>query len=137
MNSNIEFSRAIQIDNAKLGKKFHIEATEDELNKIATRFGLHRINYLKLQYIIATRDSIPNAYNLICHMDAKVVKFIIEDSEETLIIDEDFDIVLLDEISLKSYSEILKNEDIELIDNNMLFDIGEIAAQYLSLFVYM
>ena len=132
-----EFSRVIKVDDSLLDTKFNIDATESELAKIATRLDLHSIKNMKLEYIITVRPDIPGAFNFVCHLTSDIVRFIIDGVEETCQIDEEFDVVLIEEQSLKDSVEILKNDDVEILDADGMVDIGEIASQYLSLFVYM
>lgn len=133
-----EFSRVIEINEDILDKKMNISAKEKELSKLAGRFGLHSIKFINIEYIISKKDSIKGSYNLTCSLRSEVVMFMIEHTEETMTLDENFDIILIAEDSLKKHEEILKEEDIEIIDpEEPKIDIGEVSAQYLSLFVHM
>lgn len=135
---SVEFSRKVKIDDKILNTKFEIEANSEELRALAERFALHSLKHLKVSYLISKKDSIDGAFLLDCQLDAEVVKFVVEGEEEKLVLQEDFDVTLIREEDVKPNEEILQEEDIEIIDlKNPWIDVGEIAAQYLSLCVYM
>ena len=131
-----EFSRVIDLEDAIFNEKLEILAEEEELKALAKRFGVHDINSLKLEYVITQKDDIPGAFILLCRLFSRVTKFIIEETGETSQIDEKFDVVLIDETTAKLNLDLLKDFDIEILEDNK-FNIAEIAAQYLSLCIYM
>lgn len=135
-NQTPEFSRIIDIASDVLNKKTEIVANQDELKKLAERFGLHEISDLKLEYIVAPKEDIQEALILSGRLLANVTKFIINEFEEKSQIDEKFDVILIEERLVQENLEQIKDCDIEIIDDNIV-DIGEIASQYLSLCVYM
>ncbi len=133
-----EFSRIIEISENTLDKKINISAKQEELSKLAGRFSLHSIKFINIECIISNVLNIKDAYNLTCSLRSEIVKFMIGTMEEVITLDENFDIILITEDNLKRNEELLKEDDIEIIDlQNPKIDIGEVNAQYLSLFVYM
>ena len=133
---NYEFSRVIKIDDFILNKKLKVCAEEFELKNLANRLNLERVNFLNLEYIITPKEDLKGAFSLIAELKSNVTKFVIEGREENALIDEKFDIVLLNEKDLKPNLELLQDVDIELLVEGAI-DIGEIASQYLSLCIYM
>ena len=136
MSNELRFSKIVKIEESTINQKMQLSASEQDLKYLAERFDIFRINKLELEYIITLKDDIPNAYTLICRLVSNVTKFLINDFEENTEIDEKFDVVLLEEEVAKNHMEQLEDMDIEII-NEQEFDIAEIAAQYLSLCVYM
>lgn len=132
-----EFSRIIEIEDSILEKNFNLHADAEELKNLAKRFDVLKIKNLDLKYMIIKKDGLSNAYNLVAKLHSDVVKFSVEGVDEELNIDESFDVVLLDEETSKLNSELLEDSDIEIYDEEKKFDIGEIAAQYLSLCIFM
>ncbi|MDR0744366.1 MAG: hypothetical protein LBE97_00185 [Holosporales bacterium] len=136
-NIKPEFSRPIKISSDILDKNFKIYANEQELNQLAKRFELHQIKNLSLQYIIMHKLDIIGAYILMAEINALVTKFVIKTSEENLKINEKFDVVFLTEKQAKENEKQLTEFDIEILSDDNIIDIGEIASQYLSLCVFM
>jgi DNA-directed RNA polymerase beta' subunit len=134
---NPEFSRIVEINEHVLNKKFEILANEEELRKLADRFGLYCIKNLSLKYIITNKTNISKTYILAAEMKSSITKFIMEDSEENIEINEKFDVLLLTKEIQKENEDQLKEFDIEILSDCNSVDIGEIASQYLSLFVFM
>ena len=132
-----EFSREIEIDSSILDKKHQVSASKHELENLSLRFSIEKILNLDIDYMITKRDDLENCYTLICSLKSKVVKFFIKDNEEIADINEKFDIVLLDKSYETKSLDFLAEEDIEFISENNTIDVGEICAQYLSLFVFM
>lgn len=136
LNKN-EFSRVIEINDSIIEKQFKIEATPQELKALSKRFDIENIKFLKSDYIITPKTDIFGAYVLTQHINSIVTKFTIDGMEENIVIDNKFDTVLLNESMARNNYEQLKDFDIEIWDENNQVDIGEIAAQYLSLCVFM
>lgn len=132
-----EFSRVVEIRGSVLNKKFETQANSEELAALARRFEINRIEKLNLDYLITEKHDILGAYTLIASIKSKVVKFVIEGKEETLDIDEKFDVVLVTEDMAKNNYEELQEFDIEVFNEDKKVDIGEIASQYLSLCIFM
>lgn len=132
-----EFSRLIEINESILNKKFETKASDDELKNLATRFDVYKIENLVLTYIITEKHNISGAYDLIASIKSKVVKFLIDGKEESVDIEETFDVILLTEDMARNNYEELQNYDIEIFDEEKIVDVGEIAAQYLSLCIFM
>ncbi len=137
MSNNNEFSRIIKIENSILEKKFQIKADEFELKALAKRFDVYKIKFLHSDYIITHKTDILGAYILSLSVQSSVTKFMIGEKEENILIDDKFDIILLDESMARNNYDQLKDYDIEIFDQNMQVDVGEIAAQYLSLCIFM
>ena len=133
---NYEFSRVVKIDDSILNKKLKVYAEEPELKTLANRLNLERVNFLNLEYIIIPKEDIKGAFSLIAELQSNVTKFIINEYEENALIDEKFDVILINEKDLKPNLELLQDFDIELLVEGTV-DIGEIASQYLSLCIYM
>lgn len=132
-----EFSRVVVINDGVLNKAFEVFAEKAELSKLAARFDLHKIDYLDLRYIISEKPDIPGAFLFSARLKSQITKFVIQNKEENLEIDENFDVVFLSAELAKENEEQLKDYDIEILNNSNSVDIGEIAAQYLSLCVFM
>ena len=66
-----------------------------------------------------------------------VVKFVVDGKDESVNIDENFDVVLLTEDMARNNYEQLRDFDIEIFGADRMVDVGEIAAQYLSLCIFM
>ena len=132
-----EFSRILEINNRILDKRFVVKASYDELKGLSGRFEISEITNLSMEYFITEHTSITGAYMLVCKLTAHVVKFVIEDTEECMDINEQFDVVLLTEAMARNNYEELKDFDIEIFGEDRKVDIGEIAAQYLSLCIFM
>jgi len=137
MSNNNEFSRIIEIKDDILERKFQIEAKDFELKALAKRFEVYNIKFLYSDYIITPKPDIWGAYILTLNVKSNVTKFMIGEKEENISIDDKFDIILLDESMARNNYDQLKDYDIEIFDKNLQFDIGEIAAQYLSLCIFM
>lgn len=138
MVSQSEFSRIVEIDDSVLNKKLYAKADDFERADLAKRFLLHSVNFMEIEYVISDSNIVKGAYGLVCILRAEVIKFATADTEEKRVLDESFCLTLVDEESLKRNETVLKGEDIEIIDIKCpKIDIGEIAAQYLSLYVYM
>ena len=132
-----EFSRNIRIDDSILNKKFEIKATTEECDALAERFKIHKIHNLKATYMVSQKNDIYGAYLLSMHLISKVSKISIESNSDEIDIDEEMDIVLLDEDAARNNHEQLDEYDIEILEQDMNVDVGEIAAQYLSLCIFM
>ena len=132
-----EFSRIIKIEDNLLEKKFQIKADESELKALAKRFEVYKIKFLHADYIITHKTDILGAYILSLSVQSNVTKFMIGEKEENISIDDKFDIILLDESMARNNYDQLKDYDIEIFDQNMQVDVGEITAQYLSLCIFM
>ena len=137
MSNKNEFSRIIEIKDDILERKFQIEANDFELKALAKRFEVYNIEFLCSDYIITPKPDILGAYILTLNVKSNVTKFMIGEKEENISIDDKFDIILLDESMARNNYDQLKDYDIEIFDKNLQFDIGEIAAQYLSLCIFM
>lgn len=133
-----EFSRILEINESMLDTKLSVSANKDELSNLAERFALHSVKFVEAEYIVSKKESIKGAFTLSCVLRAEIVKFVIENTGEKAMLEEEFDIVIIDEKNLKKYEDFLQEEDIEIVDlDDPKIDIGEMVAQYLSLFVYM
>ncbi len=132
-----EFSRLIELDDSILEKKFESKAEKHELEALAKRLDVFKINDFKLDYIITNKQDILGAYTLIASIEAKIVKFLVEGNEESTEIKDKFDVILLTEDMARNNYEQLKDFDIEVFDEDKKVDVGEIATQYLSLCVFM
>ena len=132
-----EFSRVVELRDAILNRKFEARATDEELCALAHRFDVHRIDELDIEYFITNKHDILGAYTLMVTLRSKVVRFVIDANEESIDVDEKFDIVLLSEDMARNNYEELKEFDIEIFSGDRKIDVGEIASQYLSLCVYM
>ena len=132
-----EFSRTFEINNRILDKRFVVIASNEELKGLSERFELPKITNLSLEYFITGHSSIIGAYMLVCKIKSHVVKFQIEDTNESMDINEQFDVVLLTEEMARNNHEELKDFDIEIFGEDRKVDVGEIAAQYLSLCIFM
>lgn len=137
MTNNNEFSRIIELNDDILEKKLKINANDIELKALSKRFEVYNIKFLDAEYIITPKTDILGAYILTLSVHSEVTKFMIGEKEENILINDKFDIILLDESMARNNYEQLKDYDIEIFDNDMRVDIGEIAAQYLSLCVFM
>lgn len=137
MQNNNEFSRIIEIKDDILEKKLKIQANESELKALAKRFEVYNIKFLNSDYIITRKPDILGAYILTLNVESNVTKFMIGEKEENISINDKFDVILLDESMARNNYDQLKDYDIEIFDKDMQFDIGEIAAQYLSLCIFM
>lgn len=137
MTNNNEFSRIIELNDDILEKKLKINANDIELKALSKRFEVYSIKFLNAEYIITPKTDILGAYILTLSVHSEVTKFMIGEKEENILINDKFDIILLDESMARNNYEQLKDYDIEIFDNDMRVDIGEIAAQYLSLCVFM
>lgn len=118
-------------------KKFELSAEKHELENLAERFEVTDIKFLRVNYIIMEKPDILGAYVLVLEIKSEVTKFMIEGKEENISIDDKFDVILLDESMAKNNYEQLKDFDIEIFDEKMQVDVGEIASQYLSLCIFM
>ena len=136
-NAVNEFSRVIELSESILDKKFETEASVEEMAALAKRFDVNAIKSFKLNYLITGKEDIIGAYTLVASIAAKVVKFLINGNEETVNINENFDVVLLTEDMARNNYEELQEMDIEIFDDEKRVDVGEIAAQYLSLCIFM
>lgn len=132
-----EFSRIVEIKEGMLNKKFETSANSDELIALANRFEVHRVDDLSLNYLVTEKTDILGAYTLLASIKSKVIKFAIENKEESVDINEKFDVVLLTEDMARNDYEELKEFDIEVFHEGKRVDVGEIAAQYLSLCIFM
>ena len=132
-----EFSRIIELNESILDKKFETKANSEELSALAKRFEVFGIKNLKLNYLITEKEDILGAYTLTASIESKVIKFIIDGNEETVDINENFDVVLLTEDMARNNYEELQEMDIEIFNEEKRVDVGEIAAQYLSLCIFM
>ena len=132
-----EFSRVIELSESILDKGFETEANGDELKALAKRFDVFRIDNLKFNYLVTEKQDILGAYTLIASIESKVAKFVVDKNEETVDINEKFDVVLVTEDMARNNYEELQNFDIEIFDEDRRVDVGEIAAQYLSLCIFM
>ncbi len=132
-----EFSRVIEINESVLNVKSEISANENELQALAKRFDVFKISNLKLNYIITEKEDILGAYMLSASIESKVIKFLVDGKEESVDINENFDVVLLTEDMARNNHEELQDFDIEVFDEEKRIDVGEIAAQYLSLCIFM
>lgn len=132
-----EFSRIVEIKEGMLNKKFETSANSDELIALANRFEVHRVDDLSLNYLVTEKTDILGAYTLLASIKSKVIKFAIENKEESVDINEKFDVVLLTEDMARNNYEELKEFDIEVFRDGKRVDVGEIAAQYLSLCIFM
>ena len=132
-----EFSRVIEIKESLLDKKFETHANSEELLALAERFEVYRIENLDLDYLVTEKQDILGAYTLFASIKSKVIKFIVEGKEESMEINEKFDVVLVTEDMARNNFEELKEFDIEIFNEDKRVDIGEIAAQYLSLCTFM
>ena len=83
------------------------------------------------------KADIYGAYILSMLLTSKVSKFVAGGTSEDIDINEKFDVVLLDEDMARNNHEQLHNCDIELFENGNIVDIGEIAAQYIALCIFM
>ena len=135
--SMIGFSRIVEIKHSILDKKFKTEANADELDALARRFEVSRIDNLNFEYLITEKTDISGAYVLIASIKSKVVKYIVEGNEEIVDINEKFDVVLVTKDMARNNYEELREFDIEIFDNDKRLDVGEIASQYLSLCIFM
>lgn len=132
-----EFSRVIEIKESLLDKKFETHANFEELSALAERFEVYKIENLDLDYLVTEKQDILGAYTLVASIKSKVIKFIVEGKEESIEINEKFDVVLVTEDMARNNFEELKEFDIEIFNEDKRVDIGEIAAQYLSLCIFM
>ena len=132
-----EFSRIIEIKEQILNKKHKLEATYEELQALAKRFDVIRIDNLSLDFMIISKHDILGAYDLVATIKSRVIKFIIDENEESIDIDENFDVVLLTNDMAKNNYEELRERDIEIFNEDKRIDVGEIASQYLSLCIFM
>ena len=132
-----EFSRVIEIKESLLDKKFETHANFEELSALAERFEVYKIENLDLDYLVTEKQDILGAYTLVASIKSKVIKFIVEGKEESMEINEKFDVVLVTEDMARNNFEELKEFDIEIFNEDKRVDIGEIAAQYLSLCIFM
>ena len=132
-----EFSRIIELNESILDKKFETKANSEELSALVKRFEVFGIKNLKLNYLITEKEDILGAYTLTASIESKVIKFIIDGNEETVDINENFDVVLLTEDMARNNYEELQEMDIEIFNEEKRVDVGEIAAQYLSLCIFM
>ena len=136
-NRQNEFSRSVELKESNLEKKIKVSATKEELEELAIRLDVQRIDNLQVTYIITDMPSILGAYMLVATLESKVVKFVIEETEEAIEISDNFDVVLVTEDMARNNYEELREHDIEIINEERKVDIGEIATQYLSLCIYM
>ncbi|MDR0552996.1 MAG: hypothetical protein LBG13_02795 [Holosporales bacterium] len=136
MEQQREFSRTIRVKEMKglggnaewIGSE---EATEHEKNLLAKRFNLSEISSMAVSYEIRESQVLGGGYDVLCSLNAQVTPTDCEIS-----ISEEFDLLVAPHGT--NIDDIINGDiDIELLDENNSFDIGEIAAQYLSLFVYM
>ncbi|MDR2666832.1 MAG: hypothetical protein LBB34_01790 [Holosporales bacterium] len=104
---------------------------------MAKRFEIEKIKNFEFEYIITKREDIWDAYSLFGRIIATVIKFTVAEKDESVEINEKFDVILLSEDTARNNYEQLQDSDIELFDKNKEIDIGEIAAQYLSLCIFM
>ena len=132
-----EFSRIIEIKTNILNNTFTIEASVDELLALANRFEVSRIENLNVKYLITEKTDILGAYVLVASIKSKVVEFIVDGEEEGVDINEKFDVVLVTEDMARNNFEELREFDIEIFYDEKRLDVGEIAAQYLSLCIFM
>lgn len=138
MASQSEFSRIVEIDDSILSKKLYAKANDFERADLAERFSLHSVNFMEIEYVVLNSNIVKGAYSLVCKLRAEVIKFTMADTDEKEVLDESFCLTLIDEENLKRNETVLRGDDIEIIDiKRPKIDIGEIAAQYLSLYVYM
>ena len=132
-----EFSRVIEIKESLLDKTFETRANSEELLALANRFEVHKIDNLDLGYLVTKKSDILGAYILVASIKSKVIKFIIEGREESVELNEKFDVVLVTEDMARNNYEELKEFDIEIFSEDKRVDVGEIASQYLSLCIFM
>lgn len=133
----MEFSRVVEVRKNILDKKFEIFASNDDLKGLANRFGIFDIESLTLKYTISDKANIAGAYLLSIEITSSLTKSVVAGLEENMEIEENFDIILLNEKAAKENEKRFKNSDVEILSENNSVDIGEIASQYLSLFVFM
>ena len=132
-----EFSRFVEITDHILNVKWKLEATFEELQALAKRFDVIRIDNLYLEYMIISKHDILGAYELVASIKSRVIKYIIDETEESIDIDENFDVVLLTKDMAKNNYDALRECDIEIFNDDRRIDVGEIASQYLSLCIFM
>ena len=132
-----EFSRVVKLTNAVLDRKFNTAAEKNELEALAKRFDIAKIRAFTLEYIITEKTDSPGAYDLVATIKSDVVKFVVDGKDESVNIDENFDVVLLTEDMARNNYEQLRDFDIEIFGADRMVDVGEIAAQYLSLCIFM
>ena len=132
-----EFSRIVEITDHILNVKWKLEATFEELQALAKRFDVIRIDNLYLDYMIISKHDILGAYELVASIKSRVIKYIIDGKEESVDVDENFDVVLVTNDMAKNNYDELREYDIEIFNEDKKIDVGEIASQYLSLCIFM
>jgi Cu/Ag efflux pump CusA len=132
-----EFQRVVKLCEVTLDVKISTRANLEELAHIAKRFDVEKIKRFEFEYIITKKEDIWDAYSMFGRIVATVVNFSVAGKDESIDIDEKFDVTLLSEDAARNNYEQLQDLDIEVFDKNKEIDVGEIAAQYLSLCIFM
>ncbi len=134
-----EFSHIVNVDNiANKGVHLKLKPNSDELTKLASRFNLLSLNNFNIKLHVKP-VSAGNKILVNGHIKADIIQScIINLSQVSSKIDEEFQLnfitVNYDSIGNKDDLEISLNDDYDIIEDNMI-DIGEVAAQQLSLII--
>ena len=133
-----EFSREIALDKiTNTPFVYHIQADFKECQALAKRFGVAAINQLEASFTI-TQGVSGKLFEVDGHIHAKI-------NQECIVSLEEFSTALSfpirlilrnygkDDLQTLDYNLNLDEEDVEDLRGKSVFDLGEIAAQYLSL----
>jgi len=129
-----ELSRVVNIKS--IGHNdYHIKATEAEMMLLAKRFNVTKIVAFKASFNISQASQVWPGYYLQGSVKATVTQSCVKTGDEIITeVDDTFDLYVFD----KEYeeeilgSEDFGDEDFEVSEDDMV-DLGEVAAQYLSL----
>jgi hypothetical protein len=108
------------------------EATENEESLLAERFGMDKVSGMKVIYKIRKSLLFSGGYDVVYNLTAHVT---VCDHESD--IDETLELLVVPHGS--DVDDIVEQHkmDVEPLDENGMVDLGEIAAQYLSLLTYL
>lgn len=136
--NNKEFSRIVAVERINnTSAEYNIEANQQEKEALSVRFSLVAINSLKANFIISRAEE-RDGYLIKGTVFADVVQScIVTLADVPARLDFLIEVIACKQRAIQNTTADhlldLEEEDIEFIDENGCIDIGEIAAQYLSL----
>jgi len=121
---------------AQTGRKLHLSANPAERKKLAERIEVPEVKHLEVDF--KAEKEAAGIYLLRGHIKAKLVQTCVRTLQPVSTgIDEAFEVTFMDEgiyAEQEQAEEETEIEDIEVLTGEEV-NLGEIAAQYLSLFV--
>ena len=137
MEPYIELSRLVNLERLyKRELSYSLKATPDEADALAQRFGIVRINKFEAEYHVEASRTAYKGYYLTARIQAEVIQnCIVTLKEVPEKIDCEFNFHVIDQrYNQESFDDQNIQEDIEFSSEDVV-DLGEISAQYLSLFL--